>query len=80
MNKLTICYTDEEYYHVQVRKRSDGRSYKFVVYVPGDEHMNKIRNIASRIRVRDIVKSYSWCKIKSVGEGLTKETVKELFQ
>lgn len=79
MNVLKICYTDDEYYQVEVRKRSDGRSYKFVVYVPGNEHRNKIRNITSRIRVRDIIKSYSWARIKFVGEGMTKDTVKELF-
>lgn len=81
MNTVKFYNTEDEYYHVIVKHRKNG-GLKFKIYVPDGCYQNKIRNITTAIRIRDILRSYEWTKMSFIntdGKTFTRNDVLNLI-
>jgi hypothetical protein len=63
-NLLNIYYTLDKYFKISVRKRSNRKDYEFDIRIPDPSYQNNIRNVASRIHARNIIKFYSWNRVQ----------------
>lgn len=67
-NTIKFYPHDGRHYHVKLRKRSDCNHYSIRVYIPSPEHSMRVRNIVTRIRIRDILRTYSFTRMQFIDD------------
>lgn len=81
MNTVKFYNTEDEHFYVNIRKGKNG-GLRFRIWVPSYYYQNKIRNITTAIRIRDILRSYEWSKMSFIntnGKTFTKDDVLNLI-